>query len=495
MRRSKKGEIIGIIVTIIILAFLINIKEISNLVSTGDDTISYKKAIEKLNRKQMEEVGTDRSAERPINIAREKIRTNLLKQKELEQYKMQKEEIENGSIERKNEIEQKEKQIELLRTIKQQKEKEYLEQEKININKNIVVEQKEKLEDVEKRLQSVKTKEIEKINKLHIFALIILAIVIVVQAILLKNTVVTVSFTVVFCAYLIFQVYTNIKRINKIKKQNYEITESRNKLKRESELLQDNIKQKEEEIKKQEEKNTKDQEEQINKIKYTYLNKLSQEEIMQNIELTREEVIKKIDVEEKILSELKITNNTQEANTKMITQKLDELVETEELIEDLKEQETEILHLNNIINLVRDALQQSYEEMKENITPEFTQRLGQIMEKTSNGKYKNIRFNDTDGLTVELENGEYVNCERLSIGTIDQMYLALRLSTLKEISEETMPIILDEAFAYYDDERLKNMLEYIINNYEKNQVIILTCTEREKKILENLNIKVNVCEM
>ena len=38
---------------------------------------------------------------------------------------------------------------------------------------------------------------------------------------------------------------------------------------------------------------------------------------------------------------------------------------------------------------------------------------------------------------------------RLSVGTIDQMYLSLRLSSLKEIVKENVPLILDEHDARY----------------------------------------------
>lgn len=51
-----------------------------------------------------------------------------------------------------------------------------------------------------------------------------------------------------------------------------------------------------------------------------------------------------------------------------------------------------------------------------------------------------------------------------------------------------MPIILDEAFAYYDEERLANILTYLREEFKDNQIIIFTCTDREKKILEKQNI-------
>ena len=57
-----------------------------------------------------------------------------------------------------------------------------------------------------------------------------------------------------------------------------------------------------------------------------------------------------------------------------------------------------------------------------------------------------------------------------------------------------MPIILDEVFAYYDNDRLENILKFISENYS-NQILIFTCSDREKQALDNLKIKYNFIEL
>ena len=46
------------------------VQKLANLAGTGDDNLSYKKVIDRLNKVQIEEIGTDRSQGRPINIVR-----------------------------------------------------------------------------------------------------------------------------------------------------------------------------------------------------------------------------------------------------------------------------------------------------------------------------------------------------------------------------------------------------------------------------------------
>ena len=167
----------------------------------------------------------------------------------------------------------------------------------------------------------------------------------------------------------------------------------------------------------------------------------------------------------------------------------------QEELESLKEEKIDLEKKRDNIKRTIEYLEIAYNKMKEQITPKFTKELSNVMEKISNGKYKNVRINTKGEILVEQDSGEYINAENLSIGTMDQLYLSLRLATIKEISKENMPIILDEAFAYYDNNRLENILNYLTNEYSNKQVIIFTCTKREIEILEKLQIKYNLIEL
>ena len=52
-----------------------------------------------------------------------------------------------------------------------------------------------------------------------------------------------------------------------------------------------------------------------------------------------------------------------------------------------------------------------------------------------------------------------------------------------------MPIILDETFAYFDKNRLENVLKFLNTEYKDRQILILTCTKREIESLKKLGIK------
>ena len=229
------------------------------------------------------------------------------------------------------------------------------------------------------------------------------------------------------------------------------------------------------------------------KIKNKYLNKLEKNEIENFIHL--ENINYEIENLQNKINDKKIELHTLELDQKNIQPKLENLAKIEEMLVNNNEKMATLKRLDSSFNLAKEILSQAYEKMKSTVTPKFTEELSKTVSEITDGKYSNIMFHDELGLIIELENGNYVPASKLSIGTIDQLYLSLRLSMVKELSEETMPIILDEAFAYYDTERLENILEYINNKFKNHQIILFTCTNREKQILDSMNLSFNLINL
>ena len=459
------------------------IQKISNVLSTGKDNTSYKKAIDKLKDKQVEEVGTERTVGKPINIVKKELKKYLEKEAEI---KLEIKKVENYELEKNNlniEIKSLENELTILNEIKNIQEEEYLEEEKINIKKNSLKEFNEKISELINKEKEIEKNIIIKKDNKYLIIFIILIIASIISFFTTKNIFIYIPILIFSLIFLFLQLNKNNKN-KKIKK------EKENKIlniKKEKEIIEKSAKEKEEEIKKQEKIKNDYINEKNNNLKYKYNNINLIEKILNyNSEKIKSEII---NINSKI-SNLKIKINTLDITNKNILEKVEELPEIEEKLENLKEQEEEIETLNNSINLARIVLEEAYEKMKENITPEFVNNLSKMVKEISS--YNNVKFNDTEGLMVELDSGEYVKADKLSIGTIDQMYLSLRLSSLKEIVKENVPIILDEPFVYYDKDRLKNILKFLNEYYINNQIIIFTCSNREMEILDGENIKYNL---
>ena len=88
-------------------------QKIANILSTGEENISYKKTIEKLNRKIIEEVGTERTVGRPLNLISEKINKINKEKNNLEETILNIDELEKKEKNIKNKIKEKEIKINL----------------------------------------------------------------------------------------------------------------------------------------------------------------------------------------------------------------------------------------------------------------------------------------------------------------------------------------------------------------------------------------------
>ena len=544
------------------------IQKIANLAGTGEDNVSYKKALIKLQEKIRDEIGTNKTSQKPVNIIEKEIveinnkivetekyrnrkyeidaeKEQILSElKELEQQKQILQELQNSmksEEETKNRLEIREKNrkdnIAKINELTNQKNTINAESERVQSAKNhlqdIIKGHKENIEKLNSEIEKIanekeETQEKEKPSISFIVITVVLAIALICSIILIKNYIVSGILGVAIIANIVFYVINkNKQKVNKAKlreKINQEKQYKREKLENQKQQIIANVNTTEKELEKQEE-----EEKQVNselsmlKGQIILLEKNNEkitEEIEQDNKAIKEEsnknkqqIIEKY--KDKNINDLLYINDYQNYISKIeetinnnririkgleieyntIVPQLDEMVVLEEKREADKEKLAELREKESIINIAIENLMDAYEEMKTTITPKFTKNLSESIQKISSNKYNKVTINDENGMIIENNRGEYVEAIKLSTGTIDQLYLALRLSMIDELSKENLPIILDESFAYSDNNRLKNMLQYLTSDLNNHQTIIFTCTDREQKMLEAMNIPYNVVEL
>lgn len=449
-------------------------QKIANILTSGDENISYKKAIEKLNKDLIENIGTERTVGRPINIVQEKLETIKEKKNGLGYKEERLSEIIEEKANINKRIDEHQKKLALLKEMKEIMDQENLEQEKIKVRETIIDEYESKI----KKLQNNAPK---KDSKAVIALLLIVIMILLTVALFVFHKIII---GVIIAVLAVLGLTLIIFKIIKIKHAIFEIE-------KETKILETNKIEKEEEILRERENlRANVQNKQDEKLKK--MNLLERNEIESILKGGIDTLNTKLLNIEKDLSRLKIELNTIEIEEQNILRELEQKIELEEEFEKAKQEEDSLLQEARKIKLAKEFLEKAYYKIKSEITPKLTKSLSNIASKISGGKYKNVKLNDEEGLIVELENGEYISSNRLSVGTIDQLYLSLRLSAFRQITNESIPIILDESFAYYDNERLKNILKYLSDNFKDNQILIFTCTNREKEMLESMKIKYNL---
>ena len=137
----------------------------------------------------------------------------------------------------------------------------------------------------------------------------------------------------------------------------------------------------------------------------------------------------------------------------------------------------------------RGASGRVYEDLQDELNAEISRYVSLF----TAGAYDSVRLDEQGQLQI-LTEGREVRPELLSCGTLEQIYLALRLAVGKVVTkEETLPILLDEAFAMYDDDRLAQTLQTL--STLQNQIFLFTCQKREVEMLKKMKLDYNLIEM
>lgn len=106
----------------------------------------------------------------------------------------------------------------------------------------------------------------------------------------------------------------------------------------------------------------------------------------------------------------------------------------------------------------------------------LNRRVSKLMERITEGKYQQVFVGEDLSIQV-LEKDQYVSLPYLSTGTKEQLYFCLRMAAAELLNSPSMPLLLDDIFVTYDDERLKHTLEFLAD-YKANQMILFTANPR-----------------
>ena len=273
------------------------IQKIANLAGTGEDNVSYKKALIKLQEKIRDEIGTNKTSQKPINIIEKEIveinnkivetekyrnrkyeidaeKEQILSElKELEQQKQILQELQNSmksEEETKNRLEIREKNrkdnIAKINELTNQKNTINAESERVQSAKNhlqdIIKGHKENIEKLNSEIEKIanekeETQEKEKPSISFIVITVVLAIALICSIILIKNYIVSGILGVAIIANIVFYVINkNKQKVNKAKlreKINQEKQYKREKLENQKQQIIANVNTTEKELEKQEE--------------------------------------------------------------------------------------------------------------------------------------------------------------------------------------------------------------------------------------------------
>jgi DNA repair exonuclease SbcCD ATPase subunit len=109
------------------------------------------------------------------------------------------------------------------------------------------------------------------------------------------------------------------------------------------------------------------------------------------------------------------------------------------------------------------------------------QRMARDIERVTGGRYRRLRVDEAT-LTFTVyspEADEWLDVRQLSQGTLDQLYLCARLGIVRQVTQPANPpLIFDDPFITFDDERARRALTLLKDISREHQVIYLTTSDR-----------------
>ena len=146
-----------------------------------------------------------------------------------------------------------------------------------------------------------------------------------------------------------------------------------------------------------------------------------------------------------------------------------------------------------------DLAQETMADLSSSIRDSFglylNKEASQYITGITGGIYDSMSIDENLNVFLNTKT-KLVPLENVSSGTMDQVYLALRLAAAKLLqgSGSGFPLIFDASFTQYDDERLKTALEWLASAYG-GQIIIFTCHRREAQMLRARQVEFQLIEM
>ena len=162
----------------------------------------------------------------------------------------------------------------------------------------------------------------------------------------------------------------------------------------------------------------------------------------------------------------------------------------DELMERRKKEDIELTAIDVSIQIIQDLAASIHDDFGEKLN----KSISEISTAFTLGNCYDVKVDEKLNMKI-VKGSDFVPMEYLSTGTMEQLYLALRLVAADLLlKDKEMPLILDDAFVYYDDDRLEETICELAARTSR-QILIFTCHNRERRVLDKHQIPYNYIEL
>jgi len=173
------------------------------------------------------------------------------------------------------------------------------------------------------------------------------------------------------------------------------------------------------------------------------------------------------------LSELKAESARQSAS------EVHDRVYLEEQLEEVERGLAKLTLRRDALKCAVNVLTEAITEYRKDYLPRLEGEITELFSRIVGTRYSRIQFDKSLEPRVDGPDRAEIPPEALSAGTRDQFYLAMRLAFARQLSKrETLPLILDDPFVNFDDQRLAAVHELLRSASREQQIIFFTHDRR-----------------
>lgn len=138
------------------------------------------------------------------------------------------------------------------------------------------------------------------------------------------------------------------------------------------------------------------------------------------------------------------------------------------------------------LTLALTLLQRANEQLAQRFAPQISKLAGELFSELTDGRYDALLLDQKLEVSARPSGDVLLRPSlALSCGTVDQLYLSLRLAIAKLLTAQT-PLILDDALVNFDDARACAALRVLRREAQTRQVLLFTCHGREQQMLAQM---------
>lgn len=194
------------------------------------------------------------------------------------------------------------------------------------------------------------------------------------------------------------------------------------------------------------------------------------EDVYESIE-TPAEISKRLDEMRNRQMKLIYEINSLRSKTEQEVTRLPSDIDTE--IHSVKDEIKQCAKKLETVRLAIEGIKEANRIWNSEFTPKLNQAVAKLLKRITSGRYVNISIDDNYKIKVFTKKG-LIPAEYLSFGTYEQIYLALRLS-LAEILAKGKTLFFDDILTMYDNERADSTLRLLSELGGQQQIILFTC--------------------